>query len=666
MVTTDEIAIAIQSFFNDKGVRNAEKALLRLNKITSRNIQSFANVREQVEDGFGFAKRSVADVRAVQALRKNIDDVGVTFKRGVFRDPKGQIVSPEAVGASIHRLEQFRMQQKKNAVMNKKLKADAKEFKKTWSPVISGLTDGWKTQGNVIMRSSRALSGFSRVFQMQFLSLMFGGMALQRVMIGIAKSSIATFQDITEGTTAAGQGVAMLQSGFKVLSFAVGEAIANFLLPMIPAIMQIIDVILRWITHNETLTAKLVLWGAAIGTAMFVAGQFVLALGGLAKAASILLAGFGNLARLLGFTGAVKSADAATKSWTTSLKTLGRIAGIAVGALLIWDGVKRVWEGFKEGDIWDVIVGALEGVFGAGLIALTIGGPQAAIVTLAIGTILAFAVIAWKVSKDNLPTAEEIRMGVEEAMTATTFDPSTGVRIPVTGTFDVVAETTTQFGTGLDETIAKMEELGLNTDEFVKKASTSFGDVAVGLTPLGQAFDDLFRQGFGDEELLAFFNSQIVDASNTVQTFEEDLEEMGVTAAQALTQLDPQQIQATKTSIAEFVDAMNALDFTNLQEATSLFDSISQSLLTVKEGEGMGLLGTLNTLISILVGENSVKTALDEVNTKLLMVSETITDKFTSAINNSIAVLQADAEAALDAAAAQERYNRAKQGATGP
>jgi len=50
----------------------------------------------------------------------------------------------------------------------------------------------------------------------------------------------------------------------------------------------------------------------------------------------------------------------------------------------------------------------------------------------------------------------------------------------------------------------------------------------------------------------------------------------------------------------------------------------------------------------------------------VLTVSETITDKFTSAINNSIAVLQADAEAALDAAAAQERYNRAKQGATGP
>jgi len=104
------------------------------------------------------------------------------------------------------------------------------------------------------------------------LSLIFFGLFLQRIFFGIVKSAVTAFREISNSSNAMAQGLARLEAAWTFIKFVVGNAIATALLPLIPAIVDIVQKIADWVNANPELTAKIILWGAAIGAIIFLLG----------------------------------------------------------------------------------------------------------------------------------------------------------------------------------------------------------------------------------------------------------------------------------------------------------------------------------------------------------------------------------------------------------
>jgi len=113
-------------------------------------------------------------------------------------------------------------------------------------------------------------------FQMWALSFMFAGMIIMRMADQLARSSVAAFMKITGGVTESGKAISRLAIHWEFLKFSIGDAIGNALLPMLPAILDIIDNIANWVQENQTLTAQIILATFAIGLLMMTLGQLAM------------------------------------------------------------------------------------------------------------------------------------------------------------------------------------------------------------------------------------------------------------------------------------------------------------------------------------------------------------------------------------------------------
>jgi len=138
------------------------------------------------------------------------------------------------------------------------------------------------------------------------LSIMFFGMALQRVFGQVWKSGTKTFQDVmhsVEGTTTQFD---MLNGSMKYLGFSVGEALE----PLAAILIPIVDEITDWVRANPEITRGIIAWGIALGTIFTVGGAGVLAING-----------FRDLKALI---------SGANTNALTLADTIGRIAGTVI------------------------------------------------------------------------------------------------------------------------------------------------------------------------------------------------------------------------------------------------------------------------------------------------------------------------------------------------
>lgn len=141
----------------------------------------------------------------------------------------------------------------------------------------------YSTYTGQIQKTSTAMkkaSLMTRGFKMELLSVMFFGMLLQRVFMGLMRTGVEAMMKITEGQTQAGQTVLQLSAAFQFLKFTVGEAIGTALTPFIDTIVGVIDAISNWIEQNPELFTTLLMVGAAVGTLMFAFGTLGLGIDG--------------------------------------------------------------------------------------------------------------------------------------------------------------------------------------------------------------------------------------------------------------------------------------------------------------------------------------------------------------------------------------------------
>lgn len=210
-------------------------------------------------------------------------------------------------------------------------------------------------------------------FQMGFLGVMFAGMALDRAMTGLVKTSME-WVGITE----------LMSLTMGILFLPIAELFLNALLPILSWFMELPD----W---AKTAIGSLVLFFLVVGKIAFLVGQFGLAL------ASLNMFKFGQT--ILGMFGI---GDAATKAngKVTTLKTgLGKLGG----ALLIGLAIGFAIKGLNEGSLMEALDEFLISGIAIGLAALAFGA--GAIPAIAIGalTFVVLVGIKWIFGDDAAP-----------------------------------------------------------------------------------------------------------------------------------------------------------------------------------------------------------------------------------------------------------------------
>jgi hypothetical protein len=143
---------------------------------------------------------------------------------------------------------------------------------------VSGYIDD---VGNRMATTMRIAEDHRQRFKMYYLSIMFGGMMLQRTFGKIEQSAVSTFMKITEGQTSAGQAVSALSAHWEYLKFSIGDAIATSLEPLLPYLIDLITFAADFTEQHPELVFMAIAGAITAGTFLAAIGQVGLFMQGL-------------------------------------------------------------------------------------------------------------------------------------------------------------------------------------------------------------------------------------------------------------------------------------------------------------------------------------------------------------------------------------------------
>ncbi len=184
------------------------------------------------------------------------------------------------------------------------------------------------------------VSGKARMqFQAWALSIMFFGMALQRVFSSIWKSGEQTFQDVMHSVLNTVTQFDVLNGSVSYLQFVMGQALE----PIAGMLVPIIDSISNWISNNEELFRTIVEVGTIAGTVFAVGGIAVLAVNGFID----LFTKMGVVAR--DASGAISGIQlGGFGAFLTNPIVIAVVAALAVLAALSWKAFKETPDAWKS------------------------------------------------------------------------------------------------------------------------------------------------------------------------------------------------------------------------------------------------------------------------------------------------------------------------------
>jgi len=185
----------------------------------------------------------------------------------------------------------------------------------------------------ILHKSIREIKDNRKQFQMWQMSLMMGGIALQKLSGGIMKAAMESFMKISEGSTYAGRAVTSLSANFEYLKFSVGNAIATALEPFIPMIISLITSIGEFIQQHPQLVAALLIGVFAFGTLLAIIGSVALFMQGLTMS---------GIPALIG-----KMTGGAGLTWATAA-VAGEFIALAVIAWVMWADMAKTVDHFGK------------------------------------------------------------------------------------------------------------------------------------------------------------------------------------------------------------------------------------------------------------------------------------------------------------------------------
>ena len=239
--------------------------------------------------------------------------------------------------------------------INKSL-AKGKPNVDAWTSAINASTDGYNRQEKFARNSMTTIDQFANkvlpsaikntstltqrikkstpAFTGWAMSLMFAGMALQRMFMGIAKTSVATFNEITSSVEGGTSGFMLLNGAVKELQFIVGSALE----PIVQFLLPIVDAVIDWVSQHKELTKNLIIAGAILGSFLMYLGMIKLAwTNGIVPAVSSMLL-------KLEYVGAIVEAFAAT----LGIGVLPLILIIAAAAAVLYAAWKTNFGGIQD------------------------------------------------------------------------------------------------------------------------------------------------------------------------------------------------------------------------------------------------------------------------------------------------------------------------------
>ena len=202
-------------------------------------------------------------------------------------------------------------------------------------------------------------------FQLHYLGIMFGGMALNRVMSGLTATS-KEWVGIGE-LMATTMGVVMLPATLELLD---------------QAIIPLMDTLLGLPTEIQTVIGVTVLGLEGLGKIAEFGGQIALGVGAFKIAFPALAASISS-----GLSKALQS-------------KVGTGIIIAVGLTVAWQSIEFIREGINEGSLIEELIGVLGVASGLGLVGWALGGPVGGLIgfTLGIGVGL---IIDWAIAENR-------------------------------------------------------------------------------------------------------------------------------------------------------------------------------------------------------------------------------------------------------------------------
>lgn len=486
-------------------------------------------------------------------------------------------------------------------------------------------------------------------FNMASLSILFGSMAIMNVMKRLATGTVSTFMEIADSNNMAKQGIEQLKVGFKVLSFAIGEAIASFLLPYVPAIMNIIEGMLEWIDNNGKLAAKIILVTGAIAAGLFVYAQFTLFLSGLKDILGSVLIGLSKV------PGVAPAATKAIKNFSGVLRTASLLVGVAFAVDFAIDAWKVLsTDGSTIGDYGRLIgKAALAGALIGGFF-----GPKGALLGAAIGTAAGLVTVGF----DLVFEAQNAELAQIEKAQAEA------------GKRRFIAQNYGGYGPAVQAAIIKAKQLSSLQDrlsgttdlgarkELQQQIASLDAEIANIATASNETVDNIKAVAAAQRQAAQDFAT----SSEEMKTFDDIMKENVVSAKEFIESVKPEKITKLSEELTNFVSRMNDLDFTSVTKLTTAFTNLQNRLGGSKNEDGsssLGLIAALGETINKIDGEqNSVISSFDVLLTKINEVGNTVETVLITQLNNATSALNNNASAAREAASAQQDYNNAVSG----
>lgn len=118
----------------------------------------------------------------------------------------------------------------------------------------------------------------NRAFAGYAMSIMFAGMALQRLSMSLYKWGTKAFQEINHSVEGTVTNTDLLEGSMKYLGFTIGQSLE----PMIGWLVPIIEKLSEWVEANPEIAEGITSWGIGLGTLFMVGGSGALAINGFA------------------------------------------------------------------------------------------------------------------------------------------------------------------------------------------------------------------------------------------------------------------------------------------------------------------------------------------------------------------------------------------------
>lgn len=239
---------------------------------------------------------------------------------------------------------------------------------------------------NRLRKSQEVSRVVAKRFQMQWLSILFFGMAMQRMFLGLIRTSLE-WVGVTELWT---------------------QTLGIFFLPIAELLLEALLPIMDWFMNAPTavklFVGAIAVLGIGIGSLLSGLGQVALGLAGIKW-----LIGAKNIS-------AFKTSVVSTTTKVNLLKFALKGIVIGAGIAIAWLGFTFIRKGIEEGSLLTEVMGILAIGFGAAAVGLTFGGPAGGVLGFTIGVSIGI-LVSWFIKSSKIAKSESdiIRKRLEEA-----------------------------------------------------------------------------------------------------------------------------------------------------------------------------------------------------------------------------------------------------------